>query len=62
MTTTVVHIGSTSICSIHVYTSLTTAGAAYQGGLRQFDRILEINSEDVQGAKHAQVHSHVTFV
>eukprot|EP00052_Salpingoeca_macrocollata_P001137 m.24047 g.24047 ORF g.24047 m.24047 type:complete len:585 (-) comp11137_c0_seq1:46-1800(-) len=31
------------------------AGSAYQAGLRRFDRILEVNGEDVQGANHNRV-------
>ena len=38
---------------LHI-TSTISAGAAYDGGLRQFDRLLDINGNDVQGAKHAQ--------
>ena len=34
---------------------LCVDGAAYQGGLRKYDRLLEVNQIDVQGMKHAQV-------
>ena len=46
----------TKTSMLYVLTCLHVAvGAAYSGGLRQYDRLLEINGEDVQGAKHAHV-------
>lgn len=37
------------------FSTFLLGGAAYVGGLRQYDRLLEVNGIDVQGMKHGQV-------